>query len=744
MKQTIFQKTKAALTAVSLVLIAVAVGVTSSVQTFAAVSQTQAAPQVTFTFDDGLASSITQAAPALQKYGYSGTNYITTSCIGMTTVPNNCAADGGQSYMTWDQVATLKNTYGWEIGSHTATHPQLATDGLTRAQVASELSTSKQALIDHGYDAANMAAPYGDYNGMVLSEVAKQHTSFRGFADTGYNTYPYNRYMLRVQQVQAGVTVAQVKGYIDQAKANNAWLILVFHGIKTNPSTNPEDYEYSTANLEAIAAYVKAQNIKVTNVSNGLLNGSNGILPNSGFTSGLSQGWTTDTSANVTADNANNGDLPNPSNSIKMVASASKQVHLFAPITAIDSAKKYWLSGYANITARTSGEATLYVDEYDANGNWISGQYKQGITNDQFKDLSTVYQATSASVARIRLQVGLSTNSGITAYIDNLQAYAIEATSAPVTETNLMVNGQFDNGMTGGWSTNNTGAFSLDTANHGAASGPQNSVKLTAGTTAASLFAPKVAVDGTATYTVRANANLATLQSGELGYYVDEYDMSGNWTSGKYISGKRTAGAEDVAFSYKPTSTNVRQSSVQFILTANSGITGYLDDVRWITTNATTPPANSNLLTNGSFQAGITGGWTTDRPTNVTADATSKGDPTEQVVNSIKMVSDATATAHLFSPQVVVDPTKSYTISSYLNVTARTSGEVAYYVDEYNASGAWISGKYVTAKNIIGASTSSFTYTPTSANVAQATLQFIVSPNTGTTVYVDNVQWRAN
>lgn len=743
MKQTIFHKTKSLITTLSLVLLALVVGFIQSAQTFAAVSQTQAAPQVSFTFDDGLTSSLTQAAPALQKYGYSGTNYIITDCVGMSTTPNNCAADGTQSYMSWDQIATLKNTYGWEIGSHTATHPQLATDGLTTAQVSTELTSSKAALASHGYDATNMAAPYGDYNGAVLSEVAKSYTTMRGFADTGYNSYPYNRYMLRVQQVQAGVTVAQVKAYVDTAKANNQWLILVFHGVKAVPSSNPDDYEYATADLEAIAAYVKAQNIKVTDISKGVLNGSNGIIPNSGFTSGISGGWTTDKSANVTADNTNKGDVPDPANSVKMVATSSN-IHLFSPVSNIDPAKKYWLTGYASITARTSGEISFYVDEYNASGNWISGQYKQGITNDQLKDISTVYQATSANVARIRLQIGVDANSGITAYIDNLQAYAIEATSAPVTETDLMVNGQFNSGISGGWTTNNSTAFTADAANHGATSGAVNSVKLTAGTTGASLFAPKIAVDGTSTYTIRANANLTALQSGELGYYVDEYDMVGNWTSGKYVSGKRTVGMEEVAFSYKPSSTNVRQASVQFILTANSGITGYLDDVRWISTNTPTPPTNSNLLTNGSFQAGIASGWTTDKPTRVSADATTKGDPSEEAAHSVKMVSDTATSVHLFSPQVVVDPAKSYTIASYLNVTARTSGEVAYYVDEYNASGGWISGKYVTAKNVLGASTASFTYTPTSANVAQATLQFIVSPNTGTTVYVDNVQWRAD
>jgi hypothetical protein len=56
--------------------------------------------------------------------------------------------------MTWAQVTALQNTYGWEVGSHTVTHPLLASADvdmgqpavLTAAQVDAELSQSKSAL----------------------------------------------------------------------------------------------------------------------------------------------------------------------------------------------------------------------------------------------------------------------------------------------------------------------------------------------------------------------------------------------------------------------------------------------------------------------------------------------------------------------------------------------------------------------------------------------------------------------
>ncbi len=95
----------------------------------AAVDNPAPGPLVSFTFDDGALSALTQAAPTLQKHGLTGTNYVTTDCVGMTTVPNTCRANTDVPYMTWDQILQLQNTYGWEIGSHTVTHQCLVSVG---------------------------------------------------------------------------------------------------------------------------------------------------------------------------------------------------------------------------------------------------------------------------------------------------------------------------------------------------------------------------------------------------------------------------------------------------------------------------------------------------------------------------------------------------------------------------------------------------------------------------------------
>lgn len=553
----------------------------------AAVMNPTATAKVSFTFDDGLTSALTQAAPTLKKYGFTGTDYAITGCVGMTTAPNTCNANGDTTYMSWTQIAQLQSTYGWEIGSHTVTHPLLASSDptfqpqpLTNDQMIQELVQSKATLAAHGITATDFAPPYGDYNMTTLAQIAKYYASMRGFQDTGYNTWPNSDYLIRDQYATGGVSVTKIKGYIDTAIKNKQWLVLTFHDIKTNASSNPDDYEYSTKNLDAIAAYVKSKNIPVVNVGNGLVTSDTNLLPNASFNSGISGGWTTDNAAAVTADAGTNGSYPDPTNSVKFsVGTSTGAAHLFSPQVQVDPNTTYVLKNFLNVAQYTSGEVGFYVDEYDSLGNWISGQYKTAERSVFVEDMNFSYKPTSASVAKARLQVAVPAGSSLTAYVDNAQWFPT-TTTLPVIHTNLMPNGTFDAGIASGWTTDNNTAITADSANHGSPANPVNSVSMVAGTTNAHLFAPKIGLSSTTTYNISAYVNVLSLTSGEVGFYIDEYDANGNWISGQYKGGVRTTGVSNVSFTYKPTSSSVSGSSLQIILVGNSGIKAYVDDVQ--------------------------------------------------------------------------------------------------------------------------------------------------------------------
>lgn len=435
------------------------------------------AAKVSFTFDDGLSSAYTLAAPTLQKYGFTGTNYVISGCVGMTTVPNACKADDSVPYMTWAQVSALRNTYGWEIGSHTVDHPYLAsTDpddqptALTTAQITAELRDSKAAIkANTGIDPTAFASPYGDYNpsgNPVLAEVAKLYTSHRGFADTGYNITPYdgsalpandymlNDYLIRDQQVQAGVSVATVRGYIDKAIADNAWLVLTFHEIKNgNASTDPDDYQYNNGDLDLIAQYVKQKAVPVVNISDGLATSNTNLLANGSFDSAIgtfdgtpsTTQWTTDDPTNIKRDTGNHGNFPSPTNSISMAAGTANN-HLFSPLVTVSPASTYYLKNFVNITkinATAGSEMAFFIDEYDASGNYLATQYKKSVIsgdNPLVKTWSFGY-VPGANTAKARLQIDITANSGIQAYVDNLQWFLVDSTVTPPVTTTGDING---------------------------------------------------------------------------------------------------------------------------------------------------------------------------------------------------------------------------------------------------------------------------------------------------------------
>jgi len=457
----------------ALALLLVASFVTSTFNTFTAhaVSALTASPRVSFTFDDGLNSALTNAAPVLAAHGLTGTDYIITNCVGMTTPPNACAANGDASYMTWDQIAQLK-AFGWEIASHTKTHPQLAlADGTAdgslpggAAQVTDELVGSQQTLQSHGYDATDLAFPYGDYDNNALIQAAKYYESARGFADLGYNTWPYNNSLVVNQQVQGAVSVATVKGYVDQAIANNQWLVLTFHDIQPNASTATEDYQWSNANLDAVAAYVQtkqtAGQIKSVNVTDGLTKGTN-LLPNGNFANGIADGWTTDDTANITANAGNNGRFPQPLNSISLKSntgvnpgSRDGESHLFSPKVGVTFGKSYLLRNYVNMVS--GGSVSFYIDEYDASGNWVSGvdpntsrTFSTAANPINVADTNFIYTPTSATVASASLQVIVRHATSVQAYLDESQWFDTSEVSAPTDTTAPVISNVATSAVTG-------------------------------------------------------------------------------------------------------------------------------------------------------------------------------------------------------------------------------------------------------------------------------------------------------
>ncbi len=577
---------KKAVAVMYLLLMAAVLALPLSVSAAVAPYNIEPAAKLSFTFDDGLLNAFTQAAPTLAAHGLAGTAYVATTCVGMSAVPNSCAADPDVAYMNWEQVTQLRDTYGWEIGGHAASHPQLSTDGLTDEQLAREVSGGKQIMVDHGINPISFATPYGDYDNRVLAEIAKSYASHRGFWDTSTNVWPYNNYVISNMQVQAGVSVSSVLSRIDQAVANKEWLVLTFHGIEVSPSSNLYDYQYSTANLNTIAAYAKSKQnagmLKVLNMKDGLVASNTNMLPNGNLSGGMADGWSTDTPGSVTADSGNHGSYPESQHSALLTARPTGNAHLFTPTVNVQSNKTYMMQSYLNLVSRTGGELGYYIDEYNAAGNWISGQWKGAKTSPTVTDAAFTYMPSSPQVTKAKLQVYVTPGSGIRAYVDTFRWYPLDnVDTPPPTPQNLLPNSSFDKGIDDGWSTDSPTLITADGGGRGSPANPQNAVKLVSSGQNTHLFSPRVAVHPGNGYSLSGYLDMRQIASGEVGFYVDEYDAAGNWISGQYLSGINAIGAGEFTFDYLPRSGNVAKASLQVIVVGGANIVAYLDDLRW-------------------------------------------------------------------------------------------------------------------------------------------------------------------
>jgi hypothetical protein len=216
---------------------------------------------ITVTFDDGWTSQHKNALPILDKYGIPATMYIISGSI-----------NDQPAYMTQAQIQDFADR-GHNIESHSVTHPHLRE--LSPAQLNAELTESQATLRQmFGPTAAtDFASPYAEYNDATLAAIRELYTTQRAYDDdgtdnSGFNTRTnYDPYNLRVKFVESTTTTATVQGWIDSAKASNAWLILAYHEVGENIGGGT--YTTDTDVLDADMKAVKNSGLGIVTVAQG-------------------------------------------------------------------------------------------------------------------------------------------------------------------------------------------------------------------------------------------------------------------------------------------------------------------------------------------------------------------------------------------------------------------------------------------------------------------------------------------
>jgi peptidoglycan/xylan/chitin deacetylase (PgdA/CDA1 family) len=130
------------------------------------------------TFDDAYRSVFEVAAPVLARLGIPATVYVPTRWVGagepmrwpgIEEWSDGAFADDLQC-MDARQLRALADA-GWEIGSHTVSHPRLTE--LDDDALDEELRASRSAIEDlAGQPCASIAYPYGDVNVRVTTAAA--------------------------------------------------------------------------------------------------------------------------------------------------------------------------------------------------------------------------------------------------------------------------------------------------------------------------------------------------------------------------------------------------------------------------------------------------------------------------------------------------------------------------------------------------------------------------------------------
>lgn len=129
---------------------------------------------VAITFDDAFRSVFTIARPILDRFGLPATLYVPTAPLdggGRLSWPgiDQWAGTDDERELaacTWDEVRELRD-HGWEIGSHTRSHPRLTQ--VTATELREELEGSRADLEERmGERCRSLAYPYGDCDVRVV------------------------------------------------------------------------------------------------------------------------------------------------------------------------------------------------------------------------------------------------------------------------------------------------------------------------------------------------------------------------------------------------------------------------------------------------------------------------------------------------------------------------------------------------------------------------------------------------
>jgi peptidoglycan/xylan/chitin deacetylase (PgdA/CDA1 family) len=229
---------------------------------------------ISLTFDDSWQSQWDLARPAMDTYGFRGTQYTIVDQIGTA------------SHVTLDQLQRLQGQSGWEIGGHAytaAAHTARLTT-FTAAQVDQEIGDLKTWLVQHGFDGDSFAYPGGQFEQTtdavwvedICARYFSSNRSILAQPTKAVETFPAPmphrlRAISGVSSLNAAnglnnpAGIVAAGGILDKILTGGGWLIMCFHDVVSgSPSATTQ---INVTDFQTIMAGINSRAIPVLPVS---------------------------------------------------------------------------------------------------------------------------------------------------------------------------------------------------------------------------------------------------------------------------------------------------------------------------------------------------------------------------------------------------------------------------------------------------------------------------------------------
>jgi len=139
-----------------------------------------------------------------------------------------------------------------------------------------EIQQSYSDLVSHGLNVSSFVAPYGDFDDSLMEFISPIYNSIVGSRpyEQNYNILPlpvteFPVRLTRMRSTKKDNSVEDLTSVIDEAIAEDAWIILTFHAIY-NDDNFTDPYGWSKDKFEQLASYINDSGIPVVTVSEGL------------------------------------------------------------------------------------------------------------------------------------------------------------------------------------------------------------------------------------------------------------------------------------------------------------------------------------------------------------------------------------------------------------------------------------------------------------------------------------------